>query len=145
VFGDRAFPAVYFGNRYFAPGGAAAPEPETAPAVQPTGGWMSPPGLGRHETAEMRHRERVRLGIEQAQQRAIDRAAVRIAATAPHGGLLAPAAVLAAPAFDRLLAALQPTEGQAMTLVEAVLARLAWMQAEADDEEAIVRLMMEMD
>jgi hypothetical protein len=124
--------------------GQGGAEPET-PEQQPTGGWRTPPGFERHETAEQRRLERERLGIIPKQQRAIDRAAVRIAASVPVGGLLAPPAVMAAPAFDRLLTALQPTEGQVMALVQAIMLRLAWMQAEHDEEEAVVRLMMEMD
>lgn len=144
MFGDRAFPAVYFGNRYFAPGGDAAPPEPEAPAQQPAGGFRFPPDYGRTETAEQRRLERERLGIEPAQQRAIDRAAVKIAASYPQAGLLAPPQVIAAPAFDRLLAVVQPTEGQIMALAQAILDRLAWMAAEQEEEEAIVRLMMEM-
>jgi hypothetical protein len=137
-----AFDAGAFENEAFQTGEAAST------TVTPTGGWRAPPGFDRHETAEMRRLERERLGIIPKQQRAIDRAAVKIAAMPPpvtQGGLLDAPAVMAAPAFDRLLAALQPTEGQVMALVEAIMLRLAWMQAEQDEEEAIVRLMFEMD
>jgi hypothetical protein len=123
--------------------GEAAPSGPT-----PTGGWLSPSGFYHHETAEMRRRERERLGIIPKQQRAIDRAAVRIAAEAaptPSGGLLAAPAIVASPSFDRLLSVLQPSEGAVALLVQAILDRMAWIAAEAEEEEAIVRMMMEMD
>jgi hypothetical protein len=111
----------------------------------PTGGWRTPPSFDRHETADQRRRERERLGILPKQQRAIDRAAVKIAATVPQGGLLAAPVVIAAPAFDRLLEALRPTEGQVMALVQAILDRIAAMQAEEADDAEFIRMLMEMD
>lgn len=114
--------------------------------VTPSGGWRTPPGLDRHETAEMRRVERERLGIEPGQQRAIDRAAIKIAAWYPQIGLLGSPQVIAAPAFDRLLGIIQPTEGQVMALAQAILDRIAWVTAQQDEEEQmVVRMMMEMD
>jgi hypothetical protein len=43
-----------------------------------------------------------------------------------------------------LLTALQPTEGQIAALVDAIMLRIAWMQAQQDEEEAVIRLLMEM-
>lgn len=147
MFQSAFFKAGYWQADYWQQvGGVTPPTPE--PEIRPAGGWVSPPGYERHETAEMRRGERERLGIIPKQQRAIDRAAVKIAAMAPAitaGGLLDAPAVIAAEPFDRLLATLQPDEGMVMALAQAILDRIAWMQAEADEEEAIVRLMMEMD
>ena len=122
---------------------------QEAPAA-PTGGWSRlPRDFGQPQTREARRRERERLGIEPAQQRAIDRAAVKIVRAMPGIGLDAPLAarqaVLSAPAFDALLMALRPSEGEIVVLVQAILDRLAWLAAEQEEEEAIVRLMMEMD
>lgn len=142
-----AFEPTAFENESFQTGAGEV----TTPTVTPSGGWArgTAPGLGQRETAEQRRRERERLGIEPPQQRAIDRAAVKIARSMPGVGLAAPQearrAVLAAPAFDALLMTLRPSEGEILALAQAILDRLAWMQAEQEDEEAIVRLMMEMD
>lgn len=139
----EAFQADAFQNDAFQTGEAAAA------VISPTGGFRFPPDYGRVQTAEARRRERERLGIEPAQQRAIDRAATKIARALPNVGLAAPQdarqAIVAAPQFDALLMALRPPEGEIMALAQAILDRLAWMAAEAEDEEAIVRLMMEMD
>jgi hypothetical protein len=131
-------------------GDTPEPEPEPTPEATSTGGSSSWADF-HHAQSQLRlrrEREREELAITEAEQRKIDRAAAKIAAIAPpvtQGGLLDAPAVMAAPAFDRLLAALQPTEGQVMALVEAIMARLAWMQAEQDEEEAVIRLLMEMD
>lgn len=115
-------------------------------AQNPTGGWVSlPRDFGRTQTAEARRRERERLGIEPAQQRAIDRAAVKIASVIAQGGLVSPQAVIDLSAFDHLLTLLRPTEGEVMALAQAIVDRLLWMAAEQEEEEAVVRLMMEMD
>jgi hypothetical protein len=119
---------------------------------RPTGGWSRlPPEFGRPQTKEARRLERERLGILPKQQRAIDRAAVKIAASAPtitRGGLLSAPQVIAAPAFDRLLGIVQPTEGQVLALAQAIVDRIAWIvaqqQAEDDETEMLLRLMMEM-
>lgn len=133
-------------------GGGQAPLSADVPASQTSpGGWRSPPGFERHETPEMRRRERERLGILPKQQRAIDRAAAKIVASAPtvaRGGLLAVPQVIAAPQFDRLLSIVQPTEGQVMALAQAIVDRIAWIvaqeAADAEETEQILRLMMEM-
>jgi hypothetical protein len=51
---------------------------------------------------------------------------------------------MAAPAFDHLLSVVQPDDGQVQILIRAIQDRLAWMAAEQQEEEAIIRLMLEM-
>lgn len=143
-FRAAAFRADAFAARFLGSEVGGAPEP--APEQQPTGGWHTlPRDFGRSQHAEARRRERERLGIEPAQQRAIDRAAVKIAPTVTQGGLVSPQAVIAAPAFDRLLMIVRPSEGDVAALVQAILDRLAWMAEQDEEDEAIPRLMMEMD
>lgn len=118
-----------------------------ASGTQPTGGSSDWADFHRAQ-AELRRRrreERERLRIGKPEQRAIDRAAVKIAATLPEGGLRAAPAIVATPAFDRLLSIVQPTEGQVMALVQAILDRLAWMAVEEAEDQEVFRLMMEMD
>lgn len=142
------------GDRYSVMGlydltdGSAAPEP--APEATPTGGtdtWLSYHRV-QAELRRRREREREELEITEAEQRAIDRAAVKIARTMPGVGLDAPQAaqqaVMAAPQFDALLMTLRPSEGEIAALAQAVVDRILWMMAEQEEEEAVVRLLMEM-
>lgn len=149
AFRADAFAARFLGGEV---GGVTPPTPPAAPSSGGSPGYYRPIGDDYRTPADIirrrRREERERLDLTEAQQRKIDRAAAKIAATAPpevKGGLLAAPAVMAAPAFDRLLTALRPTEGQVMALVQAIMDRLAWMQAEQDEEEAVIRLLMEMD
>lgn len=118
---------------------------------RPTGGWDTPGRgnydfLGPHRPQHLRQKreeEREELHITEQQQRKIDRAAVKIA----REGLLTPPAIMAAPSFDALLSALQPTEGMIAALVSAIMERASWIQAqqlEAEEEAAIIRLLMEL-
>ena len=148
MWGVAYWPASYWASTYWGRGGSG-PAPEPTPPAQPTGGWRHfPPAWGRRETAEDRRRERERLGIEPKQQRAIDRAAAKIVQTYPRAGLLAAPEVAAVPQFDRLLGIIQPTEGQILALAQAIVDRIAWIvaqrQADEDEEEMLLRLMMEM-
>jgi hypothetical protein len=148
----------YFGTQWW--GEDAGAPPVTPPGGgQPTatGGWGGGTGGKRRRASDydfldstsvkrQRALERERLEITARQQRAIDRAAVKIAALAPtiaEGGLLDGGAIQQAAPFNALLASLQPTEGMIEALVQAVLDRIAWMEAEAAEEEAVVRMMME--
>jgi hypothetical protein len=124
-----------------------APEPE-----QPTSGGS--PGyysnVDRYRTpAELlrvrRARERAELDLTESEQRKIDRAARKIARSLPDVGLAAPLAarqaIMAAPAFDQLLMALQPSEGQIRALAQAILDRLAFMESERDEEAQVILAM----
>lgn len=144
AFRADAFAARFLGGEV----GGAGPEPEPTPEQQPTGGWLTFHQF-QAELRRRREREREELEITESEQRAIDRAATKIARSLPGVGLAAPLearqAVLAAPQFDALLMTLRPSEGEIQALVSAILLRIAWMAAEQEEEEAIVRLMMEMD
>lgn len=150
MFGNRFWGARFYGDRYFGPGGAGGPVIPPAPAPeQPTGGW-EPGAWERYRTPadlrRAREEERERLAITEAQQRKIDRAAVKIARRVAKEGLNADQpTVMAMPSFDALLAALRPNEGQAVALAEAIMARLAWAAAaeRADEEAAIMALLTE--
>jgi hypothetical protein len=124
-------------------GGAAQPVAETTP----TGGaWCYWHDVAQRDLARRRAEEREELQITARQQRKIDRAAVKITRRIAKEGLAAePAVVMAAPAFDALLIALQPTEGQVAALVQAIMDRIAWQAAadQADEEAALMALLAE--
>lgn len=126
-----------------------------APVVEetPSGGWdyLSP----RRETAEERRLERERLGIIPAQQKAIDKAARKIAKRLDETDYSAPAremrerierAAEALALANRLATELRrPREEMLALALEAIEARLAWMQAQAEferDEEDVALLLL---
>ena len=92
------------------------------------------------------------MDLTESEQRKIDRAAKKIAKVLPRVGLNAPLeaqeAVQAQPAFDQLLMALKPSEGEIQALAQAILDRIAYLSELAaiqqDEEEQIIALMMEM-
>lgn len=124
--------------------GGATPE-------SPTGGWAERPHARDYdflESAEIKRRrasERERLKITEPDQRRLDRTAKKIARTLPRQGLnVAPASVMAEPAFDALLMALRPSEGEVMALAQAVVQRvlfLAEVVRQEEEDEVVAWLM----
>lgn len=117
--------------------------------TRPTGGWDVFTHYRHRADALRRQREQEReeLELTEQEQRRLDRAAVKIARRVAKEGLNADRpAVIAAPAFDAVLAALRPTEGQALALADAILQRILWMAAaqQADEEAALMALLAEL-
>ncbi len=128
-------------------GGVTPPTPDPEPTT--TGGWnvFSEPQRRAEALRRQREREREELELSEAEQRRLDRAATKIARRIAKEGLNADRpAVMAAPAFDAVLAALRPTEGQALALADAILQRILWMAAaqQADEEQALLALLAEL-
>lgn len=127
-------------------GGVTPPAPPEQPTSGGSWGYLGHRYKTPHDLRRDREDERERLEISKAQQKKIDRVAVRISREMREGGLAATApAVMALPAFDALLAVLQPSEGQVMALAAAILDRIIWAQAvqQADEEAALLALLAE--
>ena len=129
----------------------SAPVVTPPPAAdRPTGGWTVS-AWERYKTPDDirrdREDERRRLDLTAPEQRKLDRVAVKIARRVAREGLTADqAVVIAAPAFDAVLTALRPTEGQVLALADAILERVVWMaeMERRDEEAALMALLMEL-
>lgn len=146
AFRADAFAARFLGGEV----GGDTPDPDPAPAVQPTGGWSFPPDYGRSadERRREREQERERLEITAREQKKLDRAAKSIAKRVTARDAAAVETEIAqAREFDLLIADITARnsavmEGLAALLLQSLMARV--MQDLRDEDDAIAMLLLEM-